>query len=117
MGFGLIDVRFFLVGLLAMPYALFGMIYSDPKSPKSEGAWFFYLFFGIALFLVLSAFNVMDKKGFETADLIMLAVLTHIAFSQVRLLLRARRQYFGVNSICNSEPANRDNIEPFNSPY
>jgi hypothetical protein len=94
MGLGVIDIRFFLVGFLGMPYAVLGVLYSDPTSPKSRGAWYFYMFFGIALFIVLLVINFMDKPGLEIADAVLLAVLTHIAFSQLHLLLKARRQYF-----------------------
>jgi hypothetical protein len=96
LGLGAFDVRFYLIGLLAILYAAFGMIYSDPTSPKSRGAWYFFMLFGVAMFLVLTVVNFAHKPGLEVFDVVTLVILTHIAYSQLALLLRARRQYFDV---------------------
>jgi hypothetical protein len=108
MGLGAFDGRFFLVGLLGIPYAAFGMIYSDPSSPKSYGAWYFYLFFSISLFLLLLAISLSDKQGFTAADLVTVTLLTHIAYSQLRLLFKARKQYFVPVEIHDIRTTNRD---------
>jgi hypothetical protein len=117
MSLGAVDFRFFLVGFLGMPYALFGLIYSDPNSPKSLAAWYFYLFFGGALFLLFSALSLMDKKGVETADIVTIAILTHIALSQIHLLLWARRRYFSDSKTHGVAATNSDSIEPNKLPF
>ena len=91
---GWFDFRFFLFGLLSMPYALFGLIYSHPSAPKSRVAWCFFLFFAIVVETLFFALNLMDKNGLPLGDVILLTLVSIITFAQLHLLWKARKLFW-----------------------
>jgi hypothetical protein len=90
------ESKLFVLGFLGMPYCLFGMMYSDIRSPKSRIVWAFLLFFSIAyyaLFALMLWFG--DNQNWTISDALLVAALLVIASSQLKLLVRVRPMVFG----------------------
>jgi quinol-cytochrome oxidoreductase complex cytochrome b subunit len=90
------ESKLFVLGLLGMPYCLFGVMYSNTRSPKSRVVWVLLLFFSICFYALFALMTWCgDNQNLEISDALLVAALLVLASGQLRLLMRVRPIVFG----------------------
>jgi len=81
-----------LLCIFALPGILYQVVYSQLNPPKSKLLWCLFVLTSVIIYLIFTMCSLFARNGMGAAEIVVVTLLTIFAMTQIRFLLRVRRQ-------------------------